>query len=60
MFLIYIVIICFIKHEMEEFELNRINIYVLYDVEFELNRINVYVLYNVVSTVCVRPSIFSK
>ena len=32
MFLIYIVIIYFIKYEFDEFELNGINVYVWYDV----------------------------
>jgi len=32
LFLIYIVIIYFIKYELDEFELNRMNVYVWYDV----------------------------
>jgi len=32
MLLIDIIIICFIKYELDEFELNRMNVYVLYDV----------------------------
>jgi len=31
-FLIHIVMICFIKYELDEFELNRMNVYVWYDV----------------------------
>jgi len=32
--LINIVIICFIKYELDQFELNRMNVYVWYDVTF--------------------------